>query len=82
MDIDQAADGMPNELNQFDSVPTFMVFRDGKKIETFSGADEKKLKEVVDELEKESGEKAKATTDDDQKHEKNETIKKLVEKTN
>jgi thioredoxin len=36
------------EANGISAMPTFMFFKDGKKIDSFSGANEARLKEFID----------------------------------
>lgn len=52
VDIDEASETMPNELQGISGVPTFRFFFDGKQIDTFSGANLNRLRENVDKLKK------------------------------
>lgn len=45
IDIDEAPEIA--ELEQISSVPTFIFYKDGKKLERFSGADEELLLKVI-----------------------------------
>jgi thioredoxin 1 len=48
VDVDEVED-LAAEYN-ISCMPTFMFFKDGKKVEEFSGASEEKIKEIVERL--------------------------------
>jgi thiol-disulfide isomerase/thioredoxin len=52
IDIDEANETMPNELNEINSVPTFKFYYDNKQIDTFSGANLTRIRDNVDNLKK------------------------------
>ena len=52
MDIDEAEKTMETECNEFQTIPHFQTFKDGKRIDMYSDDDEKLLKESIDKLEK------------------------------
>ena len=83
MDIDEASESMPNELQDIDSVPTFHVYKNGKLIDTLMGADPSKLKKAIDKINEgreEASEAGKDEKKEDKKEEKKEEDKEADEK--
>lgn len=50
VDIDAARESMENELKEVRHFPTFFIYRDGRKIDSFTGAFTKKLTSAVESL--------------------------------
>lgn len=52
IDIDAVKEAMKTELKVVQCVPTFIIFQDGKQIDTFEGANTQKLMSAVEKLSK------------------------------
>ena len=76
IDIDEASESMPNELQGIRGVPTFKCYKSGKMVGTFSGANTVKLGEYVDLLNKKVEEKEDEK--EEKKDEKKEERKSVV----
>jgi len=50
VDIDEASESLPNVLNDISSVPTFYFYNDGKKVDSLTGGNSNRLKQLVDKL--------------------------------
>lgn len=54
VDIDEVMDTMEDELSDVSAVPTFKLYKDGKCVKRFSGANPKLLEEWIKEVEEEA----------------------------
>ena len=50
VDIESAAETLANILVDISSVPTFYFYKNGKKIDSFTGSSSNKLKELIEKL--------------------------------
>ena len=50
VDIESAAETLANILVDINTVPTFYFYKNGKKIDTFTGSSSNKLKELIEKL--------------------------------
>ena len=64
IDIDKASETLPNILTEISSVPTFYFYKNGAKVNSFTGGNPKKLNELVDKLKESPSTNSNQSVDD------------------